>query len=136
MDLYSHCTQLMRDFEENFRPMDNKNLEESRSMEKKLVKKPSVSKKPDKKGGVMTNAEKNELTKKIKSLPKNDLRGILSIIKDHVPPKQGGVVEFDLMRLPNHVCYRIQDYVHDRLRAMQTQATGDYQIYQPPQMND
>lgn len=122
--------QLTREFEEKFKGLNNKNLEESRATDLNDLKKQvsritdqvnNMSKKSSKPGGrkidtskPMTNAEKNDITKRIHLLSPQSKRGILTIIKSKYPTKNG-VVEIDINKLPPETCYELDKYAREAL---------------------
>ena len=64
----------------------------------------------------MFNAQKNQLSKKIRALSPKSLRGILSIVKGSQPQKNG-VVQIDINKLPNPVLHKLDQYVKDQEMA-------------------
>lgn len=98
-------------FEESFASLDNKTLFEESKMEPFLARKKSGSfggkKKLSKQGSKsnldmdrpMSDEEKKALSKNIRNLTAQQLRGIIKIVRDMFPEKDG-MLEFDIDHLP------------------------------------
>ena len=59
-------------------------------------------------------AEKKELGSSIKKLPKEDMKGILEIVKEGTGKS---IVEFDLKELDPMIIRKLQVYVKERLNG-------------------
>ena len=98
-------------FEENFASLDNKTLFEEAKYDSSLLRKKSGSfgskKKLSRQGSranmdsdrPMNDEEKKALSRTIKTLTTSELKGIISIVKDLFPEKNG-MLEFDIDLLP------------------------------------
>ena len=71
----------------------------------------------------MTNSEKNNLSKKIRQLSTNSLKGILKILRGMYPEKNG-VVEFDLNKLPSAMLYKLDQYVKEKMEEEAAEKAG------------
>lgn len=67
-----------------------------------------------------SNLEKNNLSKKLRTLSPNSLRGVLKIIKNTQPSKNG-VVEFDINKLTPDMCFQLDSYVNEVQQRKQIQ---------------
>lgn len=109
-------------FEENFRSLDNKTLFEETKIEVGVNRKKSSvfnnKKKLSSQGSKsnldmdrpMTDEEKKQLSRSIRNLTAPQLKGIIKIVKDMFPEKDG-MLEFDIDNLPPRKCRELEDYV-------------------------
>jgi hypothetical protein len=109
-------------FEENFASLDNKTLFEETKYDPSLVRKKSgtfCSKKKLSRQGSrpnmdsdrpMSDEEKKALSRTIKTLTTPQLKGIISIVKDLFPEKNG-MLEFDIDLLPPDKWRELEEYV-------------------------
>lgn len=109
-------------FEENFSALDNKVLFEESKIESQANRKKGgvfpKGKKLNRQGsrsGIdmdkpMSNEEKKALIKNIRNLSAPQLKGIIKIVKDMFPEKDG-MLEFDIDNLPPKKCRELEDYV-------------------------
>lgn len=101
---------MIKKFEENFKSVDNKTLYEEAKYDPlgaknkfrpfkggKLTKSSSMSQLDANRP--MTDEEKKELSRSIKNLTAQQLKGIISIVRDMFPEKNG-MLEFDIDKLP------------------------------------
>ena len=114
--------EMIQNFEERFSSLDSKVLFEETKMDSYLARKKSGSyggkKKLMKPGGrsaedfnrPMSSEEKKNLSRAIRNLTATQLKGIISIVKDLFPEKNG-MLEFDIDILPPHKCRELEGYV-------------------------
>lgn len=113
--------QFVNRFEESFHTLDGKALYEESKYDLSVQRKKStgmfknkkgplgLGKKPGKKGGrgsqdidrPMTNEEKKVLSRNIRNLTAPQLKGVIKIVRDMFPEKNG-MLEFDIDTLPPH----------------------------------
>ena len=120
--LANRVLEMINKFEESFASIDEKVLYEETKMDSYLARKKSGSyggkKKLMKPGGrsdgdfdrPMSNEEKKNLSRAIRNLTADQLKGIISIVKDMFPEKNG-MLEFDIDILPPHKCRELEGYV-------------------------
>jgi hypothetical protein len=111
-------------FEESFASLDNKTLFEETKYDPTMVRKKSGSfgnkKKLSRQGSrsgndyyrQMSDEEKKTLSCNIRQLTPQQLKGIIKIVKDLFPEKNG-MLEFDIDCLPTHVCRELEEYVRN-----------------------
>lgn len=108
-------------FEESFQLLDNKTLFEEVKSELGLQRKKSGSfygKKMNRQGSTghvdynrpMNDEEKKELSRSIRTLTAKQLKGIINIVRDMFPEKNG-MLEFDIDKLPTQKCWQLREYV-------------------------
>lgn len=110
-------------FEESFQGLDNKTLFEESKIEVVPGRKKSgafgskkkLSRQGSRPGAVdmnrkMTDEEKKQLSRNIRNLTAPQLKGIIKIVKDMIPEKDG-MLEFDIDVLPSYKCRELEEYV-------------------------
>lgn len=125
-EAYQRVQTLAKDFEAKFKPLDNKNLKDVKHPESQTPKSAGqrndyvkgnspnagAAKKVQQKA--MSNAQKNELTKKVRSLSLQHLRGISTVLGDYFSQKKNSIT-FDINKLPPAICHKLEKYVNDCL---------------------
>ena len=115
---------VIKKFEESFSALDNKIIFEESKMEVLSARNGKVNSKMIKKGSKsggsfgldpnrpMSDEEKKELSRSIRNLNAQQLKGIISIVRDMFPEKDG-MLEFDIDKLPPYKWRELEEYVRE-----------------------
>lgn len=118
----SKVASFIQQFEDSFSNLDNKTLFEEAKYDALLARKKSGSfggkKKLSKQGSMskvdldkpMSDEEKKQLSRNIRNLTAPQLKGIIKIVKDMFPEKDG-MLEFDIDVLPPRKWRELEEYV-------------------------
>jgi hypothetical protein len=120
-NISSRVAYIVNKFEESFSPLDNKTLFEESKIETIGRKKSGVFggkknlKRQNSKTALdmdrpMSDEEKKNLSRSIRNLTAPQLKGIIKIVKDMFPERDG-MLEFDIDSLPPRKCRELEEYV-------------------------